>query len=359
MSLDSPSAAPILVVEDDEQVARFLHDLLEGQGYACILAGNASQADRLLDQHDSELVLCDISLPGASGLDLTRHVVGAHPNTAVVMVSALDDPRIAADALALGAYGYIIKPFTPNELLIGVANALRRRSLEIESRARAEELEQLVQLRTAALNRSHLETIRRLAWAAEFRDEETGRHIERVSRLADLLAEQVGLQGERRELVRLASPLHDVGKIGIPDRILLKPGSLSANEWAVMRTHPEIGCSLLRDSGAELLDVAAVIALTHHERMDGTGYPHGLSAEQIPLEGRIAAVADVFDALTSERVYRPALPPDEALAAMRAGRGTQFDAGLLDLFLDAVDDVVAIVEAPSPPAQALLLAPAP
>jgi putative two-component system response regulator len=149
-----------------------------------------------------------------------------------------------------------------------------------------------------------------------------------------------------------------VGKIGIPDRILLKPGSLSANEWAVMRTHPEIGCSLLRDSGAELLD-AAVIALTHHERMDGTGYPYRLSAEQIPLEGRIAAVADVFDALTSNRVYRPALPSDEALAAMRAGRGTQFDAGLLDLFLDAADDVVAIVEAPSPPAQALVLTPAP
>jgi putative two-component system response regulator len=345
MSLRPLDEPLVLVVEDDESVGRLAARTLASGGYPCLMARDTTEAGELLDKAEPELVLCDVNLPGASGLVLARHVVAEHPETAVVMVSGLDDPDVAGAALTLGAYGYIVKPFTPNELLIGAANALRRRRLEIESRARRDELEQLVRARTAALRRSHEETIRRLAWAAEFRDEETGRHIERMSRLCDLLAARAGLGDDRRELLRSASPLHDVGKIGIPDSILLKPGSLSPAEWKVMRTHPQIGHRLLSGSGAELLDLAALIALTHHERIDGTGYPHGLAGEEIPLEGRIAAVADVFDALTSDRVYRPALTLDEALAVLREGRGTHFDARLLDLFLDAIDEVVVIVAA--------------
>ncbi|HEX2045491.1 MAG TPA: HD domain-containing phosphohydrolase [Gaiellaceae bacterium] len=336
------------MVEDDEHVGRLLSSMLEGHGYSCAVSADATQAGRLLDELDPELVLCDVNLPGASGLDLVRHATAAHPDTAVVMVSGLDDPRIAENALTLGAYGYIIKPFTPNELLIGVANALRRRNLEIESRARHEELEEIVRLRTAALRASHEETIRRLAAAAEFRDEATGRHIGRMSRICEVLAAKAGLGRERCELLRIASPLHDVGKIGIPDRILLKPGSLTQAEWKVMRTHTEIGRDLLSGSGAELLDAAALIAWTHHEKVDGSGYPRGLAGEAIPLEGRIAAVADVFDALTADRVYRAALPVDEALATMHDGRGSHFDAELLDLFLASVDDIAAVrPEAPS------------
>lgn len=332
----------MLVVEDDEHIARFVAQMLESQGYVCILATNATDAGRVLDEDEPELMLCDVNLPGASGLDLTRHASSAHRDTAVVMVSGLDDPAIAEDALKLGAYGYIIKPFTANELAIAVANAIRRRALEIEGRARHVELETIVRIRTEALRRAHEETIRRLAAAAEWRDEETGRHIERMSRLSEMIARKAGLGHERCELVRIASPLHDVGKIGIPDRILLKPGPLTAAEWGVMRTHPEIGRDLLSGSGAELLDVAALLAWTHHEKVDGSGYPRGLAGDVIPLEGRIAAVADVFDALTSDRPYRPARPTEEAVEIMREGRASHFDADLLDLFLDSLDEVAEI-----------------
>lgn len=343
MSLRPPDpAARVLVVEDDERIARFVGHMLESQGYVCVVATNATDASRLLDEDEPEVMLCDVNLPGASGLDLTRHASGAHQDTAVVMVSGLDDPAIADDALKLGAYGYIIKPFTANELLIAVANAIRRRALELESRARHEELETIVRIRTEALRRSHEETIRRLAAAADWRDEETGRHIERMSRVSELIARKAGLGRERCELVRIASPLHDVGKIGIPDRILLKPGPLTAEEWGVMRTHPEIGRDLLSGSGAELLEVAALLAWTHHEKVDGSGYPRGLAGDAIPLEGRIAAVADVFDALTSDRPYRVARPTDEAVEIMREGRASHFDAELLDLFLDSLDEVAQI-----------------
>jgi len=186
------------------------------------------------------------------------------------------------------------------------------------------------------LKRAHAETIRRLADAAEFRDAETGRHTERMSRYCELLAHRLGLDEERCALLRAASPLHDIGKIAVPDDILLKPGALTPDERATMERHAEIGYRLLSGSTSELLSVAATIALTHHERFDGGGYPRGLAAEAIPLEGRIAAVADVFDALTTDRVYRAALGVDEAMELMRDGRGTQFDPYVLDLFLDHI-----------------------
>ena len=219
---------------------------------------------------------------------------------------------------------------------------------ELQERRRAEDelVTTVARLRQAEseIQLSQAETIRRLAFAAEFRNAETGRHTERMSRYCELLARKLELDDERCELIRLASALHDVGKIAIPDRILLKPGSLTESERGVMERHAEIGHRLLAGSSSELLDVAATIALTHHERYDGTGYPRGLAGESIPLEGRIASVADVFDAITSNRVYRPALPLDEAIEVMRAGRGTQFDPLVLDLFLEALGDVKAIAE---------------
>jgi diguanylate cyclase (GGDEF)-like protein len=199
-----------------------------------------------------------------------------------------------------------------------------------------------------ALHVSQAETIRRLAFAAEFRNAETGRHTERMSRYCELLARKLGVDDERCELIRLASGLHDVGNIAIPDRILLKPGTLSASERRVMERHAEIGHRLLAGSPSELLELAAVIALTHHERFDGTGYPRGLAGEAIPLEGRVAAVADVFDAITSNRVYRPALSFDEAVEELRAGRGEHFDPLVLDLFVDSLDDVRAIAADEAP-----------
>ena len=362
----------ILVVDDEAQIRSLLTRLLEAQGYACSTAAGASEARRLLAADDFALVLCDVNMPGESGLDFAQEVLVDYPDTAIVMATGADDRRHAERALANGAYGYMLKPFKPNELLINVVNALRRRTLEIENRESRNRLEQTVLERTSTLRetiaqlesseselrRLREETIRRLAWAAEFRSNETGQHLLRMSLYCTLLARLVGLDADRTEMIRIASPMHDVGKIGIPDRILLKPTFLTPEERAVMQAHTEMGHRILTGSGVELLDLAATLALTHHERIDGQGYPCGLEDDDIPLEGRIAAIADVFDALTSDRVYRLAFRPDEAREQMLTGRGTQFDQELLDLFFGAWDDVLAIRRAASDgrPMQTALLA---
>ena len=188
------------------------------------------------------------------------------------------------------------------------------------------------------------EMIYRLSRAAEFRDEETGLHTRRVGEICFVLARKLGLGDERADLIRLASPLHDLGKIAIPDRILLKPGPLTPAERAIMEEHAEMGFELLTGSGQRVLDVAALIALTHHERFDGNGYPHGLAGDEIALEGRIAAVADVFDAMTSSRPYRDAESTDAAIEAIRAGSGSQFDPRVVSAFLASVEENVAIHE---------------
>jgi putative two-component system response regulator len=346
----------ILIVDDEEQIRTLLARLLGAQGYDCLTAEDAAVARRVLEETRVALVLSDVNMPGESGIDFTREVLARFPDTAVVMVTGMDDRKYADVAIELGAYGYVLKPFKPNELIINVGNALRRRTLEIDNRGHRERLEQTVLDRTAALRdtiaqletsetelrRLREETIRRLSWAAEFRNQETGEHIVRMSLYCTLLARVAGLDADRAEMIRIASPMHDVGKIGVPDRILLKSGRLTEDERKVMQGHTEIGHRILAGSGVELLDLAALMALTHHERMDGTGYPRGLSGDEIPIEGRITAVADVFDALTSDRIYRQAFQPDEARATMLEGRGTQFDAALLDLFFDSFDDVLAI-----------------
>jgi PAS domain S-box-containing protein len=202
-------------------------------------------------------------------------------------------------------------------------------ALEIRVRARTSDLRQAI----AELDAAQVETVHRLSRAVEFRDEDTGAHISRISSLAARTARSAGLAPERCELIERSSPLHDVGKVAIPDKVLLKPGPLTPTERSVMETHSEIGHRLLRDSDSAVLQLAATIALTHHERYDGSGYPHGLTGEDIPVEGRIVAIADVFDALTSDRVYRPAMTVDQALRILRDGRGAHFDPALLDVFL--------------------------
>ena len=346
----------VLIVDDEAPVRRLLGRLLEHNGYTCTLAADAREARLQLQGKEFPLILCDVNMPDESGLDLVKHVVAQYPNTAVVMVTGLDDPHIAQAALEIGAYGYILKPFQSNEVLIDVANALRRRRLEIENRVYREKLEQTIRTRTAALQQafewlertekelrsSREETIQRLAIAAEFRDNSTARHIQRMSHYCGLLARRYGLDPEQCELIRTASPMHDIGKIGTPDHVLLKPGSFTPDEFKVISQHAEIGYHILNGSEAELLKTAAIIAWTHHERYDGSGYPRSLIGEAIPLEGRIAAIADTFDALTSKRVYKPACSLDHAVDIMRKHRGTHFDPALLDVFFDSMDDVLMI-----------------
>lgn len=346
----------ILIVEDEEQSRELLRSVLTHAGYDCATAKDAAEARVALKEKAFAIVLTDMMMPGESGLDLIRHVAEEHPDTASVMVTGVDDPQLAESALEVGAYGYIMKPFETNEIVVTLSNALQRRSLEIANREHRESLEQMVKERTAVLwgaiaklesveqdlRDSREETIRRLSIAAELRDKQMGNHIVRMGQYCGLIAERAGMDPERMELIRVASAMHDVGKIGIPDKILLKPSQLDDEERRIMQEHAEIGYQILAGSAAPLLQCAASIALTHHEKYDGTGYPNGLRGEDIPVEGRIAAIADVFDALTSNRVQRRAFPIGEALDIMRKDSGKHFDPGLLEGFLGGMSVVLDI-----------------
>ena len=343
----------ILVVDDEEPIRRLIGYLLQTHGYTVTLAADARDARQLLDKESYALMLCDVNMPGESGMDLVRNILEERPHTAAIMVTGLDSSVLANAALDMGAFGYIVKPFESNKVLIDVANALRRRKLEIENRLHREHLEEIVHTRTMALQQalewlecsekelrlSREETIQRLAIAAEFRDSSTAKHIHRMSHYCELLAKHHGLSPERCDLIRTASPMHDIGKIGTPDHVLLKPGKFTAEEFDVIAQHAEIGYKILSGSDSDLLKVAATIARTHHERYDGTGYPRKLKGEEIPIEGRIAAIADNFDALTTARVYKPAFDFEHARELMLKERGRQFDPELLDLFLSFEEDL--------------------
>lgn len=355
------TAAPgtrVLVVGDDVGVRDMLMSVLNEAGYQCELAADAGDARRRLAKQGFDLVLTDMDLTGLSGLDLVVEMNQDYPDTALFMVTGMNDPHLVSTALEMGAYGYMVKPLEPNEVLINVSNALRRRNLEMENRAHRTKLQTLVRVRTDELREavgrvqraenelrsSREETIERLSIAAEFRDNETIRHIKRISGYCEILARAVGYDPEQCEMIRIASQLHDVGKIGIPDHILLKQGPLSEQERETMKQHTEIGYRILAGSSSEVLTIAASIALTHHERFDGGGYPRRLSGESIPVEGRIMAVADVFDGLTSRRSYKDPVPMHEALTLIQAEADAQLDGDLVDVFLSSMDYIQPIRE---------------
>ena len=347
MTTPATTPARILIVDDDGHIRELVRRLLERAGYSCVTAENGAQAQQLLAVQTFELMVCDLQMPGESGLDVISHVRATYPDTAAIMVTGVDDERLAGHALTLGAYGYIVKPFSSTDLAIQVLNALRRRQLEIAQRHERERLEHMVEARTGELRRavedlkrSEEETVRRLAAAVEARDHETAEHIERVGDYSALVAAWLGLPADHCTLIRRSSTLHDVGKIGVADEILLKPGPLTPAERVAMQRHAKIGHDILSGSELDLLELAATIAWTHHERVDGTGYPRGLAGSEIPLEGRIVAVVDVYDALTSDRPYRQALTHENAIALMCTGKGTQFDAIVLDAFLTALQETM-------------------
>lgn len=355
--------ANILVVDDEPAVTKMLARLLDREGHHCIVAGSVEEARARLKEEEFDLVLTDVGMPGGSGLDLLMSVSSDHPQVATVMISGMDDANVASAAMEMGAYGYIQKPFESNEILINVASALRRREAEVENRNHRQRLEQMLKDRTEELMGyvSQLERaekdmlqlqeamVQRLAKAAEFRDDEGPQHIERMSRYVSLLAERSGETPERCELLRVASALHDVGKIAVPDHILFKPGKLDPEEYERVKRHCEAGHRILTGTNSELMNTAATIALTHHEWIDGSGYPAGLKGEDIPVEGRIAAIADVFDVLTSDRVYSKAISTTEAAQILKAGRGAQFDETLVDLFLGSMGRILGVKERYSDP----------
>lgn len=346
----------VLIVEDDETLRRSVRRSLEGAGHEVLEAGAVPEARSLLYEVGIELVLCDITLPGDSGLELVRWLSYALPEVAVVMLTGMDDPAVAREALEMGAYGYLVKPTRPNEVLINVVSGLKRRELELARRQHVRELEAKLLVRGTALRDmvkqleqakasvagAEQEAVDRLVTALTLRSEETGAHIRRVGRYAAVLAERCGIEAWSGDEMRMAAMLHDVGKIGIPDAILLKPGHLDAEEFEVIKRHCALGYALLAEGQARVLELGACIALAHHERWDGAGYPSGLHGQRIPVEGRIAAVADVFDALTSHRVYRPAMSFDQATEILLTERGRQFDPDLVELFLDSLEAIAMI-----------------
>ena len=326
----------ILVVDDEESIRRLLCLILTADGNDCIMAANAVEARNRLKEQKFELILCDINMPGESGIDLARYVISEYPDTAAIMVTAMDDPAIAERVIKIGAYDYIVKPAGRNTVLISVTNALRRRKLEISNRSYQERLEQMVSERTDALKnsirqlRSSLDgVIDTLALTVGTRDPYTAGHQMRVADLVAAISDELGFSEDRKIGVRMAAVIHDLGKIAVPAEILNKPGRLSNNEFNLIKEHPQVGFNILKNINFPW--PIAQIVLQHHERMDGSGYPRGLSGKEILFEARILAVADVVETMASHRPYRAALGIDKALEEISKNKGIYYDQKVSDI----------------------------
>jgi len=290
---------------------------------------------------DPDLIVVDYRMPEMNGVEfITRfRTLPGKKEVPIVMLTAEREVSIRRSAIELGANDFLNKPADPIEFVARVRNLLALRDGQKQLSRRAEWLADEVQKATEMIVRREQETIHRLTRASEFRDNETGMHIVRMGRYSAILARSLGLSEDEQHLLQLASPMHDIGKVATPDHILLKRGKLNPDEWFIMQQHAVAGYEILRDSESPLLQRAAEIAFTHHEKWDGTGYPRHLAGNDIPVSGRICAVADVFDALTSKRPYKPAWPIEQALVHIHGARGTHFDPKVVDAFEDVVPEI--------------------
>lgn len=329
-----PKDIHILVVDDQEIIRVGVLRILRKHGFTCLEASDAFKTMEILEKEHIDLVLCDIKMPGMSGLTLVKAMAHRIPDTTVVMVSSMDNAEMAMECLRHGAYGYVLKPFKTTDILIAVANALRRRMLEIDYRDREALLAARVREQTVEIRSSREEISFRLISASEHRDNETGAHVRRIGLYAAEMARLLGWDAERMECIQAAAPMHDIGKIGVPDRILQKGGPLTEEEWIVMKTHPLMGANILRGSSVPFIQMGARIAASHHERWDGSGYPFGLQGEKIALEARIIGLVDVYDALSSPRVYKQPWAEPEVLSYLKEQSGKHFEPALTTLFLE-------------------------
>jgi len=349
----------ILIVEDIADNAVLLAEALRNGGYNDIhvVTDPTKVIDSCLELRP-DLMLLDLRMPKVDGFEILTRLREVEDPPLVLVLTADVSVEARNKALGMGAKDFLSKPYGQEELMLRAANLLETRALHAGLRAANRDLETTIKERTrdlwsavqevgatsAELRRSREQTVIRLALAAELKDDETSNHVTRVSRYCETLAAAAGYDKESAGLLRLASVMHDVGKIGVPGKIVLARGKLTAEERLIMQSHTVIGHRILDGSQTPLLDLAASIALTHHERYDGSGYPNGLAGVAIPLEGRISAIADVFDALTTDRVYRRRFDLATALRMMSDGRSRDFDPGLVDLFLGSMDQILAIKE---------------
>ncbi len=350
-----PDQVPMLVVDDEAPITEMIYQALSKAGYICHTAENGERALEIIGANPIDVVITDIRMPGMSGVELLEKIKAEYDSDVMVMTGFTENYNYESIVTA-GAADFIQKPISFRELMIRLKRVLRMRYLLIERDRINQQLEESitelekysVDLKKALreieqahkeLDYAYLDTINRLVSAAEYKDEETGDHIVRMSRYCTLIADKLGLSEEMVKLIRYASPMHDIGKIGIPDNILLKPGRLTAEEFETIKTHTTIGASILADSKADVLKIAHEIALTHHEKWDGTGYPYGLKKEKTPVSGRIVGIADTFDALTSKRPYKDPYPLEVALEIIRSERGASFDPDVVDIFMENIEGI--------------------
>lgn len=366
-STPTPKNEKIMIVDDEFINIKVAQRYLELAGYErFITTTNPTSANALVATEDPGIILLDVMMPEVDGIQILEMIRSddSQKHIPVVILTASNDQATKQKALETGATDFLSKPIDPNELVPRVRNALLLKCHHDQTIAYAKRLEHEVRQRTEALAHSRLDVIHCLGRAAEYRDNETGQHVVRVGRYVGIIARGLGLDPAFIELLEHASPLHDVGKIGIPDSILLKPGKLTEEEFEIMQTHcqlgrkvfrklstteeheylshTELGQKIMGNTTSPLLDMASSIALCHHEKWDGSGYPLALKGEDIPIEGRITAVADVFDALSSKRPYKPAFPREKCFAIMKDERGKHFDPRILDEFFAHSDAITRV-----------------
>ena len=334
--MPTPVSPRILIVDDEAEITEILADLLS-EDYDCLRAGSAEEALTRLREDEFQLVISDITMPGMSGLDMIPHVKELAPDTVVVMISGMQTVESAISALRVGAFDYLMKPFDLRQVEAVVKRALEHHDLVVAKQRYENHLEELVEQRTAELDRAlnslegaYRSTLKALTAALETRDSETHGHSERVVSYSLRLGREYGLSSAEMKALEFGSLLHDIGKIGVPDSILRKPAKLTEEEWVRMREHPLHGQQILR--GIEFLQGASRVVAQHHEKWDGTGYPLGLRTEDIDICARIFAVADAFDAITSDRVYRRGKPYEAAAQELDDWAGRQFDPKVVEAF---------------------------
>lgn len=331
----SGEGAQVLIVDDESAIRKVMRRALERRGYACVDVGTGKEALAELAQRRFDLAVFDLFLPDTSGLELLRITRANSPDLAVLMVTGCEESAITDTALDLSADACLVKPFHPNTLVSQASVAIAHRSASFASRKRREALEtQLEELphAVAALMTS----------LTEMRDLETGAHVRRIARFTEILAQRLGQSAADAALLGRAALLHDVGKVAVPDRILLKPGPLDAQEIELVRRHAPIGRQILSEARIPFFSLAATIAGSHHERWDGSGYPDRLAGSATPIEARIVAAADVYDALSQRRVYKEAWDEDRVLDFVAKERAKQFDPDVADALLASADELAAV-----------------
>ena len=328
----------ILIADDEEMIRELIHITLSKEGFTCFQAANAEEGLEIINSHRLDMALLDIMMPGRSGIELLKDIKQITPDTTVLMITAMTDMDTALACIHCGAEDYLTKPFNLDRVLLTVKNTLDKRRLVLENREYQANLEQKVREQTEVIrtvmgeiNLAYEHTLAALIRALDAREKEVGSHSERVMAYARLLAEAAGIDERQRAVLAKGALLHDIGKIGVSDNILLKPAKLDAAEWEIMRKHPAVGYEIL--SGIRFFSGAAELVLSHHERYDGTGYPNGLRRSDIPVSARIFALVDTLDAMTSDRPYRKALSFQAVRDEVMRCSGLQFDPDLVGVFM--------------------------